>query len=98
MIIAALSVFPIGDGTSVGKYVKASLEALEETGLKIQPGAMATTIEADSLDILFSAIKKAHEAQLNMGAKRVYFILSVDDRRDKEATMETKLRAVGSPK
>jgi len=94
LIIAALSIFPVGVGTSLSKHVKRSLNALEETGLKFEPGAMATTIEARSLDELFSAVKKAHEAQLKMGAKRVYMVLTIDDRKDKEATMETKLRAV----
>ena len=84
----------MGEGTSLSNYVKGSLKALEETGLKFELGAMATTIEARNLDELFSAVKKAHEAQLKMGAKRVYMVLTIDDRKDKEATMETKLRAV----
>jgi len=79
----------------LSKYVKESLKALGETGLRFEAGAMATTIEARSLDELFSAVKEAHEAQLRMGAKRVYMVLTIDDRKDKEATMKTKLRAVG---
>lgn len=95
LIIAALSVFPIGEGTSLSGYVKASLDALEETGLRFKLGAMSTTIEAKSLDELFSAVKKAHEAQLAIGAKRIYLVLTIDDRRDKEASIETKLRSIG---
>ena len=94
MIIAALSIFPVGEGTSLSKYVKESLRDLEETGLKFEPGAMATTIEAKSLEELFSAIKKAHEAQLRMGAKRVYMVLTIDDRKDKEATIKSKMKAI----
>ena len=96
MIIAALSVFPIGEEVSLSRYVRASLEALEETGVKFIPSAMATTIEAESLDELFSAVKRAHKAQLKMGAKRVYLTLTIDDRRDKEANIETKLRSIVS--
>jgi len=94
LIIAALSVFPVGEGTSLSRYVKESLKALEETGLKFEPSAMATIIEAKNLDELFSAVRKAHEAQLKMGAKRVYMVLTIDDRKDKEATMESKLKAI----
>jgi len=94
LIIAALSVFPVGEGTSLSTYVQGSLKVLGETGLKFEPGAMATTIEAENLDELFSAVKKAHDAQLKMGAKRIYLVLTIDDRRDKEATIETKLKAV----
>lgn len=94
MIIAALSIFPVGEGTSLSKYVRASLKALGETGLKSEPSAMATIIEAKNLDELFAAVKKAHEAQLKMGAKRVYMVLTVDDRKDKEATMKSKMKAI----
>lgn len=95
MIIAALSIFPVGEDTSLSNYVKASLEELKQSGLTIQIGAMATTIEAASLDDLFQAIKKAHDIQITMGAQRVYFVLTVDNRQDKNATMSTKLKAIG---
>ncbi len=95
MIIAALSIFPVGEGTSLSTYVKASLDELKKTGLTIQPGSMATTIEAPNLDALFQAVKKAHNVQITKGAQRVYFVLTVDDRQDKNATMSTKLQAIG---
>ena len=56
MIIAALSIFPVGEGTSLSNYVKASLEELKKSGLTIHIGAMATTIEAATLDELFQAV------------------------------------------
>ena len=80
---------------SLSGYVRASLEALKKTGLRFEPGAMATTIETESLDELFSAVKKAHKAQLAMGAKRIYLALTIDYRRDKEARIETKLKSIG---
>jgi uncharacterized protein (TIGR00106 family) len=94
VIIAALSIFPVGEGTSLSNYVKASLNELKKTGLTIQPGSMTTTIEASTLDDLFQAVKKAHDIQITMGAQRVYFVLAVDNRQDKNATMSTKLRAI----
>jgi len=96
VIIAALSIFPVGESTSLSSYVRASLDELKQTGLTIQPGSMATTIEASTLDDLFQAVKKAHDIQIAMGAQRVYFVLTVDDRQDKNATMSTKLRAIGA--
>ena len=94
MIIAALSIFPVGESTSLSKYVKESLKALDETGLKHESSAMATIIEASNLDQLFSAVKKAHEAQVNLGAKRIYMVLTVDDRKDREATIGSKMKAI----
>ncbi|MHA1364700.1 MAG: MTH1187 family thiamine-binding protein [Candidatus Freyarchaeota archaeon] len=94
MIIAELTTFPIGEGTSVSKYVKEAVKALKETGLKVILGPMSTVVEAETLDEIFNAAKLAHEAILKMGAKRVTTSLRIDDRRDKEATAETKLKAI----
>jgi uncharacterized protein (TIGR00106 family) len=53
---------------------------------------MSTTFEAKNLDELFRVVKNAHNAIINMGSKRVYTVLKIDDRRDVDATMETKLK------
>lgn len=55
---------------------------------------MATTLEVESLDELFKVVKKAHEAVINAGAKRVVTDLKIDDRRNKSATIESKLKAI----
>jgi uncharacterized protein (TIGR00106 family) len=94
MIIAELTTFPVGEGTSLAKYVKGAIKALKDAGVKITPGATSTVIEAKTLDEIFQAAKIAHEAILKMGAKRVLTTLSIDDRKDKEATAESKLRAI----
>ncbi|MEM2135088.1 MAG: MTH1187 family thiamine-binding protein [Candidatus Jordarchaeaceae archaeon] len=94
MIIAEISTFPIGEGTSLSKYVKAAIKALMDSGVKVIPGAMSTVIEAETLDEIFNATKMAHEAILKMGAKRVATSLRIDDRRDVEATAEKKLKAI----
>nr|MDO8081327.1 MTH1187 family thiamine-binding protein [Candidatus Freyarchaeota archaeon] len=94
MIIAELVTFPVGEGTSLAKYVKGAIKALKDSGVKITPGATSTVIEAKTLDEIFQAAKTAHEAILKMGAKRVLTTLSIDDRKDKEATAESKLKAI----
>ncbi len=94
MIIAELITFPIGEGTSLSKYVKAAIKALIDAGVKATPGAMSTVIEAKTLDEIFEAAKLAHEAILKLGAKRVSTSLKIDDRRDVEATAERKLKAI----
>jgi uncharacterized protein (TIGR00106 family) len=94
MIIAQLSIVPIGEGTSVSKYVKASIEALKRKGLRVQTSAMCTVFEAKTIDEILSALKEAHNAVLRLGAKRVITHLTIDDRKDKKATIDTKLRAI----
>lgn len=94
-VIAEFSIHPIGEGTSVSRYVRAALAELRKAkGLRLQLTPMATVIEAASLSDILRAVEKAHEAVFSQGAKRVDFTLRVDDRRDKERRMEDKVKAV----
>jgi len=94
-VIAEFSIHPIGKGTSVSRYVRKALAELRKAGgLRLQVTPMATVIEAENLSDILSAAEAAHESLFRMGAKRVDFILRVDDRRDKERRMEDKVRAV----
>jgi uncharacterized protein (TIGR00106 family) len=94
-VIAEFSIHPIGEGTSLSRYVRRALRELKKAkGLRLQVTPMATVIEAEKLSDILSAVEAAHESLFRLGAKRVDFILRVDDRRDKERRMEDKVRAV----
>jgi uncharacterized protein (TIGR00106 family) len=94
-VIAEFSIHPIGEGTSVSRYVRTALTELKRAkGLRLQVTPMATVIEAEKLSEILAAVENAHEALFRIGAKRVDFTLRVDDRRDKERRMEDKVRAV----
>ena len=92
-MIAQLSVFPIGEGTSLGRFVRKGVAVVQQSGYKYDVGGMATTIEVPDLDALFDLIKKVHAAHVAEGAQRVVIDLRVDDRRDKKATIETKKKS-----
>ncbi len=94
MIIAQLSITPIGVGTSVSDYVRVALEEIKRSGVKYELNAMATVIEVESLDKLFEVVKRAHEAVIRKGGKRVITEIKIDDRRDKDASIESKIKAV----
>jgi len=94
MIIAELAIFPTSEGISVSKYVRRAIEIIEESGLKHETGAMSTVIEAENMDEIFEIIKKTHDAMVEMGAKRIHIDLRIDHRLDKDATIESKKRAV----
>jgi uncharacterized protein (TIGR00106 family) len=94
MIVAELSVVPVGSGTSVSGFVKAVLDVLEKEGVKFELHAMGTVIEAEDLKTLLFAVEKAHEAVFAEGAKRVITTLRIDDRRDKEISIKSKINAV----
>lgn len=88
MVLAEFSITPIGDGqTSERRYVEAALQEVKRSGLASRVGPFGTALEADSLDKVFEVVKRAHEATLRAGAKRVLLELRVDDRRDKREAL-----------
>jgi len=95
MIIAELAIFPTSEGASVGRYVKEVLRVLEDSGLKTATSAMSTTVEAPDLETLFAVVARAERAVTALGARRVHIDLRVDHRLDKDATIASKLAAVG---
>jgi len=94
-IIAEISIFPIGEGTSLSPYVKKVVEAIRSVdGLKLQVTPMCTILEATDLEQILEAFKRAHKAVREAGAKRVVAHLKMDDRLDKPRSMEDKVKAV----
>ena len=94
MILAQLSVFPIGEGTSLSRYVKKGIEVIKASGYHYEIGGMSTCIEVPDLDALFRLVKQVHQAHIAEGAQRISIDLKVDDRRDKDATISTKRNSV----
>lgn len=94
MIIAQLSIAPVGKSISLSKYVKLVIETLKKENIKFETNAMATVIETDDLNKLFNVVQKAHNAVLEYGVERVITELKIDDRRDKNVTMESKLKSI----
>jgi uncharacterized protein (TIGR00106 family) len=94
MIIAEVTVSVLGEGSSIGRFVRLAVESLKKSGLKTVSGPNSTSVEAATLDEIFDAVKAAHLIVVGMGAKRVVTTLKIDDRRDKSATIESKLNAI----
>ena len=95
MAMAEITVAPLGtQSPSVSKYVADCHRVLMNTpGIKYQLTPMGTIIEAD-LDKLFEVMRLLHEVPFSSGAQRVTTIIRIDDRRDKEITLEGKVKAV----
>ena len=94
MAVVFLSITPLGTGTpSVSRYVAGVEKILRETGLENQLTAMGTIIEGD-LDQILAVIRRMHEHPFTQGAVRVSTFVKIDDRRDKEHTIEGKMRSV----
>ncbi len=95
MIIAQITVVPIGTGTpGVSSFVAGFQKELERMGFEPQLSAMSTVIEADSIDRIFEAVKRLHEMVFTNGALRAVTSVSIDERRDKEGSIKQKLGSV----
>jgi len=94
MAIAAVSISPVGEGVSVSRFVVAALRvARAETRVKVRLDPMFTTLEGD-LDVVMAVIRRMQEAVFEAGAVRVGTVIKIDDRRDRPASMEDKVRGV----
>ena len=94
MVLAQISIYPLGEGVSVSRYVKESINLIKASGYHYEIGGLSTVVEVPDLNALFDLVKDIHEAQLNKGAQRIIIDLKVDDRRDKDATIQTKRNSV----
>jgi uncharacterized protein (TIGR00106 family) len=94
MTIAAVSISPVGAGTSVGRYVAAALRvAREQDRVRFELGPMFTTLEGDP-DEVFALIRRMQEAVFAAGAQRVSTVIKIDERRDREVHMRDKVASV----
>lgn len=94
MAVAEVCIIPIGVETSVSKYVAGCQKVLEkEEGIKYSLNPMGTNIEAEP-EKLFQVIRKMQESVFEKNVDRVYTVIKMDERRDKEASMEQKIKSV----
>jgi len=94
MAIVAVSISPIGAGTSVSGHVAAALRvARAQSAVRVELGSMFTTLEGD-LDEALDLVRRMQEAVFEAGAVRVSTVIKIDDRRDRRASMADKVRAV----
>ena len=94
MILAQLSIYPICEGTSLGRFVRKGIQVIKDSGYSYSVGGLSTAIEVPDMDSLFALIKDVHKAHLDEGAERIVVDLKIDDRRDKDATLESKINSV----
>ncbi len=94
MAIVEVSIVPIGGtGTSLSEYVAGALRVLEGSGLRYELTAMGTIISGD-LDEIMIIVRKMHESCFEGGSARVLTTVRIDDRRDRAATPEDKVKSV----
>ena len=94
MAIMEVSVVPVGtDSASLGDVVAETVRVAKRHGAKFALNAMGTNLEGD-LDTLLKVAREMHEVCFNGGTQRVITVIKIDDRRDKDLSMEYKVDSV----
>lgn len=95
MATADITVLPIGrEGASVSDLLAVIARHLEaQEKVRFEMHAMGTALEGDPVDI-FALAAELHALPFEDGIPRVYTVLKVDQRTDKDQTLESKVKAV----
>ena len=94
MAIAAVSISPVGEGTSVSRFVAEAVRvARAQDRVRVRLDSMFTTLEGELGDI-FELVLRMEEAVFAAGALRVGTVLKIDHRRDRSVGMDEKVAAV----
>jgi len=94
MAIAEISIVPIGTATtSISSYVADAVKILQASGLHFEMTAMGTLVEGPLAEVM-TVLEKMHESPFEKGARRVYSVIKIDDRRDKPTGMDYKVQSV----
>lgn len=95
MATADLTVIGLGrEDPSAGEFIaeiRRRLAAQDKVGFKLH--AMGTSLEGSTDDIL-EVVGELHRVPFELGLPRVYTVLKLDERRDKEQSLDDKVRSV----
>ncbi len=94
MAFMEISIIPIGTGsTSLSSHVASVVSLVKESGLAFQLHDMGTTVQGEVKELLDLA-RQLHEAMFKDNVKRVYTVIKLDDRRDKQTSLGQKTKSV----
>jgi uncharacterized protein (TIGR00106 family) len=79
----------------MSREVAVAYEAIRKVkGVSATLTALGTQIEAQSISEVVEAIKQAHEAVRHAGAVRIISSIRIDERLDKNQTLQDKINSV----
>jgi uncharacterized protein (TIGR00106 family) len=94
MAFMEISVVPVGTAsTGVSRYVAEVIKTVEGLGLQYTLHDMGTTVTGEASQ-LWAAARLLHESPFANGAKRVYTVVKMDDRRDRDVKPGEKTESV----
>lgn len=95
MATADLTVIALGQAdASASRYIAEIQRRLErQDRVRYVLHAMGTSLEGSTEDIL-AVVAELHAVPFELGIPRVYSVLKLDERRDREQTLEDKVESV----
>ena len=91
-MLAEFTIFPIGEGVSLSKYVARSLDLIDSSGLAYRINPMGTVVEGE-WDEVMALIKTCHMA-IREDTDRVSCTIKIDDRKGITGALERKIKSV----
>ncbi|MDD4951144.1 MAG: MTH1187 family thiamine-binding protein [Desulfovibrionaceae bacterium] len=91
-VLVELSIFPIGQGPSVGTHVARAVEIIRKSGLAHRLGPMGTCIEGE-WDEVMAVVGDCYRAMAR-DCERVYLTLKADARRGRDRGLDKKTASV----
>lgn len=95
MAIVEVNVTPVGTAQpSISSYIARCYDVIKnEEGIKFFVTPMSTVLEGD-LDRVLEVVKKIHRVPFRDGIQRVLTSVTIDERTDKEDSMEAMVQSV----
>ena len=92
MVLLEFSMYPLGRGESVSRYVARSLEIIEASGLDYRCHAMGTVIEGEYEQVM-AVVQKCFE-RMSEDCDRVECSIKFDFRRGRSGALEGKVASL----
>ena len=94
MALLEISVVPVGtESPSISSHIAQACREARRNGIKFNVTPTSTVMEGD-LPALLDVARQMHQAAFQGGSQRVVTNISIDERRDKDLTMEQAVSAV----
>lgn len=91
-MLLEFSMFPIGKGESVSRYVARSLDIIDRSGLDYRLHAMGTVLEGE-WDECMAVVKACYEA-MRKDCRRVECVIKIDYRKGRRGCLTGKVARV----
>lgn len=92
MVLLEFSMFPIGAGESLSKYVARSLDIIDNSGLDYRLHAMGTVLEGE-MDEVLDVVKQCYDA-MSADCDRVTCTMKFDSRKGASGRLTGKVKSV----